>query len=332
MRTHLLVLAAVTLLQTAPLKAQVIPGEAPGDLGWILYGTDTLVLVRTSDGNVWLQQNLGSTEVATVANASNAYGYLYQWGRWDDGHQVRTSPTAPVTTLAVNNPSGLGTGSPLFYTGTDPLHWWSGGSGTDSWQGAVASAANGIDPCTALGADWRLPSQSDWMDVLAAEGITGLATALSGNLRLPAAGSRHALTGTLINEGMFGNYWCSTPSDIYAKDLTIGDGFVNANDDGYRGYGMSCRCLNKDLHTGIREQVSTGLALFPNPSDGIFTLRCDETMLRIWVLDATGRVVAAIPVNALSATVELSHLSAGLHTVRVETVHGVRHVRLVIAK
>ena len=201
MRTPLLSLTAALLLNTAPIRAQEIPGEVSGDLGWILNGTDTLTLVRAADGHVWLQQNLGSTEVATAVNTSAAYGHLYQWGRWEDGHQVRTSATAPVTVLAVNNPSGLGTGSPLFYTGTDPLHWWSAGAGTDSWLGTSVSAVNGIDPCTALGDGWQLPSQTDWMNVLAAEGVMGLASALTSNLRLPAAGSRHALTGTLINEG-----------------------------------------------------------------------------------------------------------------------------------
>ena len=331
MRTHLLTLATALSFNAAITKAQEIPGEVPGDTGWILYGTDTLILVRAAEGNVWLQQNLGSTAVASVANVSTSYGYLYQWGRWDDGHQLRTSATTQVTVLPMNDPSGLGTGSPLFFTGTDALHWWSGGAGTDSWQGTVANAANGIDPCSVLGPDWQLPTRTEWVDVLAAEGITGLSSGLASNLRLPPAGSRLALTGTLINEGLYGNYWSSTPSGIYAKDLTIGDGFANPDDDAYRGYGMSCRCLNKNLHTGLREPSSTDLSLYPNPSTGTFRLHCAEKVLRICVLDATGRAVAMIPVNAMTATVALPDLAAGLHIVRVETEGSVRHVALVIA-
>ena len=41
--------------------------------------------MRAADGNAWLQQNLGADEVATAMNAANAFGDLYQWGRWTDG-------------------------------------------------------------------------------------------------------------------------------------------------------------------------------------------------------------------------------------------------------
>ncbi len=331
MRT-LLLLAIASFLSTIPMRAQVIPGDTPGDPGWILYGADTLALVRAADGHVWLQQNLGSTEVASIAGGSNAYGHLYQWGRWDDGHQPHTSATTQVTTLAVNNPSGLGTGSSFFYLGTDALHWWSGGSGADSWHGTVSTPTIGIDPCTALGAEWQLPSQSDWVEVLAAEDITDGATALAGNLRLPAAGSRHALSGTIINAGLFGNYWSSTPSGIYAKDLTIGEGFVNPDDDAYRGYGMSCRCLHKNLHTGIQPRDRPEFMLYPNPSTGTFTLQSSEHVLRVLVQDAVGRLVTTVPVNALLATVALPELTPGVHRLLLETEGGMFPAVLVIVK
>jgi hypothetical protein len=330
MKTPLLLFAIATLSGDG-LLAQEIPGETPGDLGWIVHGLDTLTLVRAADGHVWSQQNLGATAVANVASQSDAYGHLYQWGRWEDGHQLPTSATAQASTLPANNPSGLGTGSPFFYIGMEPAYWWSAGSAFDSWQGSTASALNGIDPCATLGPEWQLPEQADWINVLTAEGIMGTATALSSNLRLPAAGSRHWQSGVLINVGAFGNYWSSTPSGQYAKDVTIGVDFVNADDDAYRAYGMPCRCMNKSLHTGLAEGTDqVELALFPNPSIGVFTVRCDQAMRRITVYDALSRVAATVPVSAATATIEVPGLSPGLHIVRVETAGGTHYASLVI--
>ncbi|MCP3892599.1 MAG: hypothetical protein GY702_27545 [Desulfobulbaceae bacterium] len=47
---------------------------------------------------IWLDRNLGASQVATAYNDTLAYGDLYQWGRGVDGHESRTSP--PTTVLS----------------------------------------------------------------------------------------------------------------------------------------------------------------------------------------------------------------------------------------
>jgi hypothetical protein len=42
---------------------------------------------------VWLDRNLGATQVATSLNDSDAYGDLYQWGRAKDGHEKSSTTT-----------------------------------------------------------------------------------------------------------------------------------------------------------------------------------------------------------------------------------------------
>jgi hypothetical protein len=48
-------------------------------------------LVTSITGRVWLDRNLGASQVATAFDDSDAYGDLYQWGRLTDGHEKRTS-------------------------------------------------------------------------------------------------------------------------------------------------------------------------------------------------------------------------------------------------
>ena len=55
-------------------------------------------VVNPVTGKVWLDRNLGATQVAISSTDADSYGDLYQWGRNADGHQIRTSDI--TTTLA----------------------------------------------------------------------------------------------------------------------------------------------------------------------------------------------------------------------------------------
>ncbi|HMS69026.1 MAG TPA: FISUMP domain-containing protein, partial [Saprospiraceae bacterium] len=54
--------------------------------GTVTYGT-----VVGAGNRCWLDRNLGASQVATSSTDAAAYGDLFQWGRGDDGHQIRTS-------------------------------------------------------------------------------------------------------------------------------------------------------------------------------------------------------------------------------------------------
>lgn len=314
----------VLLCACMQLSAQSIPSDVVGDTGWIAYGSDTLVLVRGADGHAWLLQNMGAAQVATASNDAAAFGGLFQWGRWDDGHASPTSITALASTLTPNDPSGLGSGSDKFYIGPNPSDWWGAGSGTDSWEGSTATATTGMDPCAQLGGEWQLPSQADWVAALAAEGITNTATAFSSNLKLAAAGARDGQTGTIINAGLYGQYWSSTPSTVYAKDLTVGDTWVNPDDDALRGYGMCVRCVNKYLHVGVEgTENNDRLGIFPNPSHGIIRVDHGRTVItRINVFGADMRLLWTITVGATSTVLSLDQLANGTYWIKAETTDG----------
>lgn len=244
MKKHLLFL---TMLGCVTASAQNDPSAIPGDTGTVkfIYGgvEKTYVTVRGDDGKIWLQQNLGSSAVATAYNDTAGYGHTFQWGRWDDGHQLRNSTAALASTLSQNNPAGIPTGSPLFYRGPNPADWWGNGGANDTWSANAPSATNGKDPCTAIAPNWRLPTEAEWTNLVAVENISDRPSAFASNLKLTAAGMREPNVGNLLNVGQYGQYWASTPSGVYAKNLTVGDVFINASDDAYRSYGFSVRCV-----------------------------------------------------------------------------------------
>ena len=44
-------------------------------------------VTNSTTGRVWMDRNLGATQVATSSIDEAGYGDLYQWGRRKDGHQ-----------------------------------------------------------------------------------------------------------------------------------------------------------------------------------------------------------------------------------------------------
>jgi hypothetical protein len=61
--------------------------------------------VTSSTGQVWMDRNLGASQVATSSTDPASYGDLYQWGRPADGHQKRKSAT--TATLAIAKSASL---------------------------------------------------------------------------------------------------------------------------------------------------------------------------------------------------------------------------------
>jgi len=64
--------------------------------GGAFNGLTYQLVTNPTTGRVWLDRNLGATQVATSSADSAAYGWLYQWGRGSDGHQLRDSGTTSV--------------------------------------------------------------------------------------------------------------------------------------------------------------------------------------------------------------------------------------------
>lgn len=74
-----------------------------GDFTQLQFDNDYSALTIEIDGltygfcynpstqKIWLDRNLGATQVALTFNDSSAYGWLFQWGRSADGHQISTS-------------------------------------------------------------------------------------------------------------------------------------------------------------------------------------------------------------------------------------------------
>jgi len=205
--------------------------------GGLVYG-----VVTAADGNLWLDRNLGATEVATASNDVASYGWYFQWGRAADGHQLKDSPiTSEISfTSTVAEPD---TGK--FISTND--HDWLSPSNDNLWQGV-----NGINnPCPP---GFRVPAQADWFSVVSALNIPNCANDRScaasvsaSSLKVPLAGCRDKSSAS-VQYFTEAYYWTSSSAGMpqFAPYFVIDPRqMVTYYGDwpNSRSFGFSVRCI-----------------------------------------------------------------------------------------
>jgi hypothetical protein len=231
-------------------------GGIGGSLGSDKYGKQVTAIVIASvtstTGKIWMDRNLGATQVATSSTDYLAYGSLYQWGRGSDGHQLinwtNASTGTPVngTTTSLSSTDTPGDGK--FITISEIPYDWRNGQNTNLWQGV-----NGINnPCPS---GYRIPTSAE----LEAEKATFTspydAGAFASPLKLPVAGYRSDSDGSLSLVGTGGRYWSSTYNVEYNDSFFLFFSITEAGTfDIGRASGLSIRCIKNKLAVGENYQ------------------------------------------------------------------------------
>jgi len=201
---------------------------------WVGGTPPTPNVTNPTTGEIWMDRNLGASQVATSSTDANAYGDLYQWGRAADGHESRTSATTSTNaTSAVPNDGNAWDG--FFITeGSSPYDWLTP-QDDNLWQGV--SGTN--NPCPS---GYRLPTEAEWEAERTSWSSNNAAGAFASPLKLPVAGYRSGSNGSLSTVGSSGYYWSSTVDGTNSRRL----GFYSsgARMTSYsRAGGFSVRCL-----------------------------------------------------------------------------------------
>ncbi|UKB83757.1 T9SS type A sorting domain-containing protein [Chryseobacterium sp. MEBOG06] len=314
----------ISLTNTPQVCTNTDPGVNTGDIGCVTFTYQgqpvSYTTVRGADGKIWLQQNLGSSQVALSMDDAASYGDVFQWGRWDDGHQLRNAPTAPAPTP--NTPEGAAAVAGSFIAGSPA--WWTGFVSTDQWNAVSPAQAGkflGVDPCKAIGTDWKMPSQADWTALVVAEGINNPANAYGSNLKLPAGGYRSSSTGDYTFVGQKGYFWSSDTSGLGGKYLYIGTTIANASSGAMRGQGSSVRCIKPSSALGTSEiSLNTAsLGVYPNPTKGILYIKADSNIENVNVINAVGQRMNVLFSNN---QIDMTGLANGVYIVDLKLKNG----------
>jgi len=199
---------------------------------WTTNGVCPPPSVTSANGRVWMDRNLGATQVATSSTDAAAYGDLYQWGRGPDGHQIRTSPSR----ISISSTDQPGHGDFIIGNQFD----WRSEHNNNLWQGL-----NGVNnPCPS---GYRLPTRPEWTAEGFSWNTSDAAGAFNSPLKLVKAGGRNGwITDELFDVGTVGYYWSSTvaPSSLPNHSRTLEITNTNYDLGGLpRILGLSVRCI-----------------------------------------------------------------------------------------
>jgi len=184
----------------------------------------------------FLTYNLGATD-------SDPLGSLYQWGRNSDGHESRTS--AVTATLSSSEIPAHGdfilSSEASFGDWISPLDELFFNTRWDTIK-----TAN--DPCPE---GYRIPTVDEWESVLSDNTWTqtddGFKISPDGGsnytLFLPNAGKRYFEDGSVVETGVAGYYWSSSPKNTDAFNLSLqGKAALSRSS---KANGLSVRCVKE---------------------------------------------------------------------------------------
>lgn len=192
----------------------------------VTYGT----VYNPTTGRVWLDRNLGATQVALSSTDAAAYGDLFQWGRPADGHQVRTSGTQAGQVATI---------TPGTNTFIIPSTEWSSIDSDGALRSAYFAKTDGTGICPV---GFRLPTETEITAERLSWSSNNAAGAFASPLKFPVSGDRYYVDGTIYNSGVLGNYWSGTVDGARSNNLGFSTFVANiySND---RALGLAVRCL-----------------------------------------------------------------------------------------
>jgi len=189
----------------------------------------TYGIVQGANNRCWLDRNLGATQAATSSTDTASYGDLFQWGRQDDGHQLRTSPTS--NTLSNYDVPGNNN----FIKAPNHPYDWRTSQNNNLWQREGGTN----NPCPD---GYRLPTREEWDAERISWSTNDDAGAFNSILKLPTAGLRNLIDGSVDVDGSYGFYWSSTISNDNPWVIGIDNADASLECTNF-AFGFSVRCI-----------------------------------------------------------------------------------------
>lgn len=154
----------------------------------------TFGIVRGQNGTKWLDRNLGASRVAQSVDDEEAFGDLYQWGRFRDGHERRDSETTQSFSDSIDPEHDK------FIAYSDSMNWLVP-ENRNLWQSN--SRINIPAP-----SGWSIPTREQFNDERVSWEDSYIQYGFESELKLTTCGSRLRDTGVVTNNPTL--YWTST--------------------------------------------------------------------------------------------------------------------------
>ena len=181
---------------------------------------------------VWLDRNLGASELCKTIDDAKCYGDYYQWGRSSDGHEKNTSQTTTLLATDLEN-----AGSDFIYTTSVPYTW----TELDSSAELRSRKWSSIDGNSTCPLDYRVPTIEEITAETLDVNVSNAQEMFNSFLKFPSAGFRSEFTGLFEYVGEDGLLWSVTNNTYNASSIEFSQDIrVDGNNFAKGG---SVRCI-----------------------------------------------------------------------------------------
>ncbi len=197
-------------------------------------------IITTATGKTWLMVNLGATAIPVNKDDAAGYGFLYQWGRGSDGHQV-VRPVMSGTTPTLSTGDVPNNGGLFITTEINKGLNWRATANDGLWVGSSGNGTN--NPCPV---GFRVPTKQE----VQAEATSWVSTGLGpfGSLKLTASPFRRS--DGVLQTPTTGRYWTAGGAGVQGSTTncliiytTTSPFHNNVGNDEARASGLAVRCI-----------------------------------------------------------------------------------------
>lgn len=303
----------------ALLAANNVPPGTPADVIWTVKATSgTLTRFANQPFNITL---IGAVPCSTPTSISAAAGCDTAFVSW-------TSGTGKLTSRIEFGPAGFtpGTGTVISGITTNSATLTGLIPGTSYELIVTDSCASGLSTPSP-----KVPFNTDPAPTAAFTVGTPVVTATNATVTFDASTSQNATSYTWD----FGNGTQGTgvnPTATYTSNGSYTVILVTTNTCG----SDTATAVVNIQGINIRENSLMGIVLYPNPTNGIFTIKGMERLTNVYVsvVDVTGKVVfrKKLENGVFAETFDLSKLASGTYQVKINSNEGTAVKSIVINK
>jgi len=181
---------------------------------------------------VWLDRNLGASQVCTSITDSECFGGYYQWGRAHDGHQDPSNGTLDVQASTLDN-----AGNKFIITFKD----WTTQDSTGATRSANWGSTDGSSVCPV---GFRVPTGAELRAEISGH-IANNSEAFASFLKLPSPGYRTGTNGSILSSTTFMYLWVTDINPSFANDIYISPTTWGTH-TAFRSEGYTVRCIKNN--------------------------------------------------------------------------------------
>ena len=213
-------------------------------------------VVSPYTGKVWLDRNLGASQVCSALDDATCYGSHYQFGRNYDGHQEASSA---ITSTLYNAIDGIG--SDFVARSSSPYDWTTADS-NGSLRVSNWSKTDGTSICPV---GFRVPTMLElrYETLNASQPITNNIDAFNSFLKLPSAGTRYKTDGSIESEGVAGSIATTKLTNTDAHYIVFASTIAAESNEDFT-FAHSIRCIADEVNhapTWTASSYATGLTI-----------------------------------------------------------------------